>query len=255
MSLGKGTHMAVGAVRSARGSPRVRQLLTWAMTASLLSLAASCANAQRGAGPASGTHESHRTGSATHPRAATPGAGSAPCLRWACGAQQTVNLPDNYAVTLWLGTDQFDYRSRPVVELRDRGVSVQWWTSPQGDGWNGALACLTSGTEPNCVLVDSVGMHSSVAELVILRRGRLVHPAGAQAMTNSAGARALDLNSDGYLDVIARTNDYRPNFAQGHNYWQTYRYSDGRYLVTGCAPQPRGAAAPTHLLTGDCPAG
>ena len=106
MSFGRGTQMAVGAVRSARGSPRVRRLLTWAMIAGVLSLAAACANAQRGAGPASGTHESQRTGPATHPHAATPGAGSAPCLRWACQEQQTVNLPDSYAVTLWLGTDQ-----------------------------------------------------------------------------------------------------------------------------------------------------
>lgn len=246
--------MGRGAVRSARGSPRAHRRLTWAMIASVLILAAACASAQRGAGPASGTNESPPSGSATHPGAATPSAGSAACPRSACRARQTVNLPHNYTVTLWLGTDRTDYHSRPVVELRDHQVSVHWWTSPQGDGWNGALACLTSGTEPNCVLVDSLGMHASVAEMVILRRGRLVHPAAAQAITNTAGTRAADLNNDGYLDVIASTNDYQPNYAQGHNYWQTFRYSDGRFLVTGCAPQPRGAAPPKHLLTGTCPA-
>jgi hypothetical protein len=248
--------MAVNAVLSARGSLRVRRILIWVTIVGLLTVAAACGNAQRSAG-SSGTNGSQRTGPATHARVATPGAGPAPmpaaCRQWACRARQTVDLPDNHTVTLWLGTDRLDYQSRPVIELRHHGVAVQSWVSPQGDGWNASLVCLTSGAEPNCVLVDSVGMHASVAEMVILRGGRLVHPAGAQVVTNSAGVRAADLNSDGYLDVIASTNDYRPNYAQGHTYWQTSRYSHGRFVVTGCAPKPRGAAAPTYLLTGTCP--
>ncbi|MDT4901286.1 MAG: hypothetical protein QOJ78_2216, partial [Pseudonocardiales bacterium] len=75
----------------------------------------------------------------------------------------------------------------------------------------------------------------------------------AEAITNSVGMRAADLNRDGYLDVIGTSNDYLPNFAQGHDYWQTFRYHDGRLTVTGCARQLKNVPAPTRLLTGTCP--
>ena len=163
-------------------------------------------------------------------------------------------MTHGYTATLWLAGNQLNDHSRPVVELLHLGVPVQWWISPQGDGWNGSLACQGSGPEPNCDLIDSLGMHANVAEMVVLRGGRFVHPAAAQAITNSVGMRAADLNSDGFLDVIGSTNDYRPNYAQGHNYWQTFQYRDGRLVVTGCAPQSRNAPAPTRVLTGACPA-
>jgi hypothetical protein len=53
--------------------------------------------------------------------------------------------------------------------------------------------------------------------------------------------------------VIGTTNDYRPNFAQGHNYWQTFRYRAGRLVVTGCATETRGSGPPVQLLHGACP--
>ena len=240
--------MAVNAVRSARGAQRARGRLPWVMAVGLLIFAGACGSAQR-----TGPNGSQPAGVATQPQVPTPGATPVACRQWACRAQQTVNLPGDRTVTLWRATDQLDYRSRPVVELRDRGASVQWWTSPQGDGWNGSLTCLASGTEPNCVLLDSLGMHAGVAEMLILRGGRLVHPTGTQVITNTSGMRAADLNGDGYLDVIATTNDYQPNYAQGHNFWQTFGYSDGRLVVTGCARRTTGAAAPTQLLTGSCP--
>jgi hypothetical protein len=187
----------------------------------------------------------------------TPAPAAAPkpaaCKRWGCQPHQTVQLTDSRAVTLWLGRVAQDYESRPVLELQDHGVAVQWWISPQGDGWAGSLTCETSGPEPNCVLLDSLGMHASVAETVMIRAGRLIHPDAAEVTTNTAGAQAVDLNADGYLDVIGRINDYRPNFAQGHTYWQTFRYSDGRLIATGCAPQIGDGPAPTQLLSGSCP--
>lgn len=154
---------------------------------------------------------------------------------------------------LWLSGNEQNYRSRPVIELIRDGVPVQWWISPQGDGWNGSLTCVTGDLEPNCVLVDSLGMHASVAEMVIVRGGRLVHPAHAEAISNSGAMRSADLDGNGYLDVIGTTNDYKPNYAQGHNYWQTFRFADDELTVTGCALQRKGEPAPTHFLTGACP--
>jgi hypothetical protein len=185
-----------------------------------------------------------------------PGAAVSPvaCRQWGCRAKQTVNLTHADTATLWLAVDQLNDSSRPVVELLHLGVPVQWWVSPRGDGWNGSLTCRTSGPEPNCGLIDSIGMHANVAELVILRDGRFVHPPKAEAITNSVGMRAADLNRDGYLDVVGTINDYRPNYAQGHNYWQTFQYRDGQLVRTGCAPQSKDAPLPTRVLTGACPA-
>jgi hypothetical protein len=229
-------------------------LPVWVLCACVVFLAAACGSARQTAGPGGATTGSrpatHPGGTISKPRVVPP---PRACHKWGCRARQTVNLAHGYAVTLWLGDDRLNYRSRPVIELLDRGVPVQWWISPQGDGWNGSLSCRTSGPEPNCDLIDSLGMHADVAEMVILRAGRLTHPAGAQAITNSVGMRAADLNGDGYLDVIGISNDYRPNFARGHNYWQTFRYRHDRLVLTGCALQRRNAPAPTHLLAGACP--
>ena len=150
---------------------------------------------------------------------------------------------------LWRGGDQQNYASRPVVELLHNRVAVQWWISPRGDGWNGSLTCLTGGPEPNCDLIDSLGMHAEVAEMLILRAGRLVHPPGAEAITNSVGMRAADLNADGYLDVIGTSNDYLPNFAPGRVYWQTFRYAGRaahRVRLRPAVQECPGADPPAH---------
>lgn len=198
---------------------------------------------------------SHRSGSPPTTDASTPRpravAMPAACRSWQCHAHQTRQLGNGDAVTLWVGTDQRNFRSRPVLSLTDDGVTVQWYVLPKGDGWNGSLTCLAATQEPNCVVVDSLGMHASVADMVLLRDRRLVHT--AEAVADTPGMNAVDLDHDGYLDVIGTVNDYTPDFAQGHNYWQTLRYSAGRFTVTGCALQQQGLPAPTQLLNGACP--
>jgi hypothetical protein len=189
----------------------------------------------------------------TTPTTSAPASTSAvPCQSTGCQVKQTVPLATGYQVVLYLSPDQQNFRTRPVVELRHNGAAVGWWTSPKGDGWNGQLTCLSAAAEPNCVLTDTAGMHASVAEGVLLSGGRLVHPAGAEATSDSGLVHAGDLDGDGYLDVVGATNDYQPNYAQGHNYWQTFRYTGGQLVVTGCQLQmdtPR----PTRLLSGACP--
>jgi hypothetical protein len=204
------------------------------------------------AGCASSSQRSGSSAPTSSPKA-TPRAVAMPaaCQAWHCRARETRQLGNDAAVTLWVAPGQQNFRSRPMLSLSTQGVPVQWWVLPKGDGWNGSLTCLATTQEPNCVVVDSLGMHASVGELVLLRDGHLV-PA-AEAVADAPGMNAVDLDRDGYLDVIATVNDYTPNFAQGHNYWQTRRYSAGRFLVTGCALQQQGLPAPTQLLTGACP--
>lgn len=182
----------------------------------------------------------------------------ASCQAWGCRARQSLALRPGWTLRLWLSPNRMNPDSRPIVELIHADVDVQWWISPRGDGWNGSLTCrphrrAPGGPAPNCVLIDSLGMHAQLAEMLILRGGRLVHPAHGEAISNTVGMRAADLDLDGYLDVLAVTNDYRPNFAQGNNYWQTFRYHRGQLSVTGCARQASHPAPPTRLLTGGCP--
>jgi hypothetical protein len=212
-----------------------------ALGVALLFAAAACGSSRPGSRSAEPT-----SSPSSAPR--QPGA----CRGWVCRPQRTILLASGYTITLWLGTDQRDYRSRPVLELRRGGRPVQAWVPPRGDGWNGSLTCRDRGLAPNCVLIDSLGMHASIAEVVILAGGRLVHPSGAEAVADSGEMRAADLDGDGYLDIVATTNDYQPNYAQGHDYWQTSRYRAGRFVVTGCTRQ-QGTPPPARLLTAPCP--
>jgi hypothetical protein len=234
--------MAVIAVRSARGA-----LLCAVLP--LVALLAACGSGRPGAGDAS-------TPLASNPAASTPpvSRSTSPAECGSCQPRQTVPLANGDELRLWLSTEQQDYRSRPVVELLVAGRPVQSWAAPQGDGWNGTLTCrdgVPPNPVPDCALIDSVGMHASIAELLLVADGRLVHPPNAEVTADSPGMKAADLDHDGYLDVIGTTNDYSPNYAQGHNYWQTFRYADGQFVATGCARQP--GATPTRLLSGTCP--
>jgi hypothetical protein len=233
----------------------MRASAVWAMPgvagAAVLLVLAGCASGGSSGGSTPTTTPT-TTPSTTQTTSTTSATSSVPCQPTNCQPRQTLPLADGYQVVLWLSPDEQNFRPRPVVELRHDGAAVQWWTSPKGDGWNGQLTCLATAAQPNCMLTDSAGMHASIAELVLLSGGRLVHPAGAEATADSGAMHAVDLDGDGYLDAVGATNDYQPNYAEGTNYWQTFRYTDGQLGVTGCQPQadmPR----PTKLLTGACP--
>jgi hypothetical protein len=235
--------MPVAAVRS-----------TWgAVLCGLLLILAACSSNTSNGGSSQPTNPPPTTRSTQIPPTQTPNMQPAACRQWSCQPRQTVQLPAGYQVRLWLSADQRNFRSRPVVELLHDGMAAQYWVSPKGDGWNGSLTCLTGDAGANCVLIDTLGIHSNVGEVVLVQDGRLIHPVDAEVMTDSVGMRAADLDGDGDLDIIGVTNDYQPNYAQGHNYWQTFRYGGGLLTETGCALQRPGAPAPTQLLSGACP--
>jgi len=178
----------------------------------------------------------------------------AKCASWGCRKARTTDLGAGYAVTLWHAGKVGDYRAKPVVELSHDGVAVQWWLWPRGHGWDAAIECSVQAPEPNCMLSAGDGVHSGVAQLLILRHGRLDAPPRASVIADLPALTVRDLDADGYLDVVAIDSDYTPNFAQGHLFWNTFRFAGGQLMSTGCAARTSPTEpAPAHPLDGICP--
>jgi hypothetical protein len=196
----------------------------------------------------------HRAPAPSH--ASLPVAAPMPnqCAIWTCKQAQTEGLGNDYTITMWHAGKPGDFHTDPVVELSRDGVSVQWWLWPKGYGWAGALTCQATAAEPHCVLTDGDGVHSAVAQLVLLQSGRLAAPKDGAVVADLPTVLARDLDDDADLDVVALDSDYTPSFAQGHVYWHTYRNDAGHLTSTGCVL--RGAPTdpvPTRPLTGPCP--
>ena len=179
----------------------------------------------------------------------------AKCASWRCTKARTVDLGADYAVTLWHAGKVGDYRAQPVVELTHDGVAVQWWLWPRAHGWDAAIQCSVQAPEANCMLTAGDGVHSGAARLLILRHGRLDAPPRASVIADLPTLTIGDLDADGYLDVVAVDSDYTPNFAQGHLFWNTFRFAGGQLMSTGCAARTSPTEpAPAHPLNGTCPA-
>ena len=178
----------------------------------------------------------------------------AQCRAWKCTKAQSADLGGGYTVTMWHAGRVGDFQTQPVVELAHGGVAVQWWLWPDGYGWAGSLTCRAQAAEPHCVLIDGDGAHSAAAQLVLLRAGKLVAPKQAIVVADLPTVLARDLDGDGYLDVVALDSDYTPSFAQGHLYWNTFRFAGGRFTSTGCVPRNASTdPAPTQTVSGLCP--
>lgn len=216
-------------------------------------LLAGCARA-----PQPKTH-SAATGPSS-PRTATSATGPAPCAQWTCGADAPVQLGAGYSIRLWSSAPPSpaasgNLSSTPVLELLRDGQHTQWWVADLGYGWAATMTCLTTGPEPNCVVVSQQGAHAGAAEMVLLRSASLVGPARTRIVFDSGTPFAADLNGDGYLDLIGSNSDYQPNYANGHNFWVTYRFSRDSMIETGCVRlASRSEPRPNHLLSGPCPA-
>ena len=147
--------------------------------------------------------------------------------------------------------------STPVLQLQHDGQHRQWWIGRSGFGWSAQLSCLaTSADAPaQCAVLADVGSHAGSAEVVVLRSGALVSSPQASVTFDGGRPLAADLDHDGWLDVLGTENDYKPNYATGHNYWASYRFTDGGLQRTGCVLRRTAAQPPPdQLLTGNCPA-
>lgn len=194
-----------------------------------------------------------------NPTTAGNGVADAPCRSFGCSPQQAQRLNDEYSVRLWLSeqpsaTDSQALRSTPVLELLKDGQHVGWWVGRLGFGWAASVKCLPTPTQPNCVVLAAMGAHAGSAEVVLLQQAKLVSPATASVLFDSGTPVAADLDHDGLLDVVGVENDYQPDYANGHNFWATYRLTGTQLHRTGCSPLgAAGQPAPTVLLTGPCP--
>ncbi|HEX2902242.1 MAG TPA: VCBS repeat-containing protein [Jatrophihabitans sp.] len=176
---------------------------------------------------------------------------TAPCAASHCVPEASQPLSGGYAARLWSAPGQPGVdRSVPVVELLHSGDHAGWWVGRLGTGSSAALNCL--GTA--CLVSSSLGAHGGAVETLLLTgAGTFTAPATASVEFDSGMPTVADLGGDGVLDVIGLENDYTPNFAQGHNYWATYRLTGTALVRTGCAPVAAHAQPPTALLTGRCP--
>lgn len=179
-----------------------------------------------------------------------PAAVTAPCASFHCAPGDTIALSGGYSARLWSSPPPAaGDRSVPVVELLRGNEHVSWWVGRLGSGWSADLNCRNDA----CLVGSSLGAHGGAIETLLLRNGTFIAPATASVEFDSGTPTIKDLNGDGNLDVIGTENDYRPNFAQGHNYWATYQLDGGRLIRTGCTPVAGHPATPTALLTGACP--
>jgi hypothetical protein len=240
-----------------RGLVRGSMLVLGSTLALGLALAG-CAGSGRHSGDApAGAGSRPPAGDSTGPSATA----SAPCKQWSCVPGKPDQLGGGYSVRLWssvapTGVPSPDL-STPVLQLLHDGQHRQWWVARSGFGWSAELACLPASTSvpAQCAVLAEVGSHAGSAELVVLRSGALVSSPQASVTFDGGRPMAADLDHDGWLDVLGTENDYKPNYATGHNYWASYRFTDGALQRTGCAlRRTQAGPPPDRLLTGACPA-
>lgn len=170
------------------------------------------------------------------------------CPANSCHVRLTASIGGADGVAVWSNDAQHSTIVVGTVNGAARSSSVLPDESPA------QLSCQTRGEQSNCILVDLVGAHGSIAHLIRDNNGSVVLGATASASTPTMAAN--DLNGDGWVDVVALQNDYQPSYVNGHVYWQTW-LSDGTALKSsGCSGKStvaEAAPAPTAPLTGSCP--
>jgi hypothetical protein len=159
-------------------------------------------------------------------------------------------LDGGYRVTVYAAPSPSGGVAATVTELASGGVPVYWHVT---DNASPSQVACSAAPQPNCGLALFVGAHASEA-IGLLRDGDGFRPY-AEADSNTPTTKVGDLNGDGWIDVAAIQNTYRPSYATGKVYWQTSTSDGHTYTATGCtAPSHNpSTTAPTAPLTGTCP--
>jgi hypothetical protein len=166
-----------------------------------------------------------------------------------CKPVASADVGDGNTVSLELAPSSAGLTGTSVVVLRHEGeLRYAKWT----DGnYPGSLTCSPAPV-PNCIVVDGVGAHGSLATGYLIADGELRSYDDASSDTPETDGK--DLNGDGWVDVRSVLSTENPSYATGKRYWTTVRSDGVRLTVTGCtAPALRPTPAPAELLAGTCP--
>lgn len=172
------------------------------------------------------------------------------CASGGCTKTKSVALDDGYAATLYTGAQSGGAAAATVLELSKESVPVFWEVTDEQIA--GDLACSPQ-PKPNCVVVVGVGAHASIATGYLRELNKLVRYDEVSSDTPSTDP--VELNGDGFIDVVTAINTYTPSYATGTVYWQTFQSTGTAFRSTGCTtPQHTLPAEPAVPLTGTCPA-
>jgi hypothetical protein len=161
----------------------------------------------------------------------------------------SAGLDGDYRVTVYAAPSPTGAVAATVTELARAGVPVYWHVTD--DASPSRLMCSPT-PQPNCGLSVFVGAHASEG-FALLRAGDALALFG-QANSETPTTKVVDLDADGWVDVATVRNTYRPSYATGKVYWQTFTADGRRLTATGCtAPTHELPPTPTAPLTGPCP--
>ncbi len=209
--------------------------------------------------PPSATAAASTSATSTSPSVPAPTTGGAPpasaaprpavCASGVCKAVATSPLDGGYRATVYSAPSPSGAAAATVTELSLGTVPVYWHVT---DDANPSQLSCSPAPRPNCGLALFVGAHASEA-VGLLRVGEGFQPYG-QANSNTPTTKVGDLNGDGWIDVSAIQNTYRPSYATAKVYWQTSTSDGTTYTSTGCGtPSHQPPPAPAAPLTGTCP--
>lgn len=139
----------------------------------------------------------------------------------------------------------------PAVHFVTRYADAQPRVWTLRDEHGGTLTGITC-SETSCIAQLAVTGELTVMLDVRVRDGMVQGLVDGAGMTHSPVVQMVDLDRDGFLDVIVTEKTYSDAVAQV--YYRTLRNDDGMLVTSGCSAATEFAADPPRsLLSGPCP--